>query len=788
MPDTKLRLEIAHVLFIDVVAYSRMAIDEQRRAIERLNDIVQGTEEFRKAEAVQRLVKIPTGDGMALVFYDSPEAPVECAMEISRKVSGPNGLQLRMGVHSGPVSGVVDVNGRANVAGEGINTAQRVMDCGDAGHILLSRRVAQDLSQFKHWRLHLHDLGECEVKHGVRLGVVNLFTSELGNSDRPTKLESTSPVIATGPASTVTGTPKAKRWSWFVVGVAAFVVILSGILFWRIQSKPGGTAQGAGEKSIAVLPFENLSENKENAFFADGVQDEVLTNLAKIADLKVISRTSVLQYKSGVPRNLREIGRQLGVAHLLEGSVQRAGAKVRVNAQLIDARTDAHLWGQTYDGDLADVFAIQSEIAQKIADQLRAKISASEKSSIAEKPTSDLQAYDLYAKARAIFIWNNPEDAGKSVQQQIDLLKQAIQRDPNFILAYCALAKAYADFSRDPTKLQSAEEAAKSALRLRSDSGEAHLALAYVYYAKNDFNRAISELEVAQRTLPNNSIALWIGGQIDRDQGRMEESLAKLQRAYELDPRNGEIAFHLQVTYRLMRRYREGEALLAKDVITSPMSAGWHYMLLAEFKFAEGDLTEGERLLAQVPQDFNPTAEIFLVRVSSALWRRDYDAASRLISATPLDRVEAIFGAQGWIEGFIARARGNKEEARSFFQASRQRTETLQINKPKDARFFAQLALCDAGLDRKDDALREAQHAADLGSNSQNFLEQTRVRRHLIMVYAWTGERDRAIKELEALVKLPGSTSYGQLRFDPTWDDLRGDPRFEKIVDSLAPK
>src|SRR5436309_1434303 len=331
----EIALEIAHVLFVDIVAYSKMASDDQRAAIEKLNQIVQSTDEFRKEESENRLLKLATGDGMALTFYHSPEDPVECALEISRAIKEQHSnLRLRMGVNSGPVSGVVDVNGRANVAGAGINTAQRVMDCGDAGHILLSKRVAEDLEQFKHWRPHLHQLGECEVKHGEKIEIVNLFPTELGNSDRPQRL--TRPLEKTERLPASTEHPKPRNSLPFIgAGAVIAALAIGGYFVWQHQ-KPKASAVGPAipEKSVAVLPFENLSEEKANAFFADGVQDQILTVLAKVADLKVISRTSVMQYKSGVARNLREIGQQLGVAHVVEGTVQRSGNRVRVNAQL----------------------------------------------------------------------------------------------------------------------------------------------------------------------------------------------------------------------------------------------------------------------------------------------------------------------------------------------------------------------------------------------------------------------------------------------------------------------
>ena len=377
----EIELEIAHVLFVDIVGYSKLSVNEQHARVEELNEIVRLSEQFRKAETASRLLKIPTGDGMAVVFYKSPEEPAQCAVEISRALKGNARLQVRMGIHSGPVSGVVDVTERTNVAGAGVNMARRVMDCGDSGHILLSRHVAEDLAEYERWRPFLHDIGIFEVKHGVPVSVTNLYSHEVGNAKLPTKLQAVR--------------KRRAHVRWAEIGAALLVLgaIIAAFVFLLHRSTRAPLA--VLDKSIAVLPFENRSEDKANAYFTDGVQDEILTYLAKIADLKVISRTSVLQYKSGVARNLREIAQQLGVANVVEGSVQRSGNRVRVNAQLIDARNDAHLWAQTYDRDLDDVFAIQSEIAKAIADQLQAKLSPAEKNAIEERPTSDLIAFAI---------------------------------------------------------------------------------------------------------------------------------------------------------------------------------------------------------------------------------------------------------------------------------------------------------------------------------------------------------------------------------------------------------
>src|SRR5438309_67823 len=431
----EIALEIAHVLFIDIVAYSKMASDDQRAAVETLNQIVQSTDEYRTAESQNRLLKLATGDGMALIFYHSPEDPVECALEISRALKEQHSnLRLRMGVHSGPVSGVVDVNDRANVAGAGINMAQRVMNCGDAGHILLSKRVAEDLEQFKHWRPHLYHLGECEVKHGEKIDIVNLFTAELGNSQRPKRLTTSAeriepvPVSAARPASRKRGLITA-----LCVLIAALAV--STFLFWQRQKpKTSATALAIPEKSIAVMPFQNLSEDKANAYFADGIQDEILTRLSKIADLKVISHTSTQHYKSA-PENLPGIARQLGVANILEGSVQKAGDQVRITVQLIRALKDDHLWANTYDRKMIDIFGVESDVAQKIAISLEAKLTGREKQEVAVVGTKNPEAYDAYLRALALRGGQQLKDLFKTRE----FLQHAVDLDPNYVQAWAFL-------------------------------------------------------------------------------------------------------------------------------------------------------------------------------------------------------------------------------------------------------------------------------------------------------------------------------------------------------------
>src|SRR6184192_105490 len=459
-PD--LHLEIAHVLFMDVVGFSKLLINDQTEILEQLSQLVRETAHFREADASGKLIRLSTGDGMALVFSNSAEAPVECALEISEGLKTHPQIQLRMGVHSGPVNAVSDVNDRSNVTGAGINMAQRVMDCGDAGHILLSKHVAEDLEEYEQWRPLLHDLGACEVKHGVRVSVVNLYDDRFGNATLPRKFE------------TVKKRRTRMRWAAISAALLALAAIVAGIVMFfpnRVRS-----VLAAPEKSIAVLPFENRSEDKANAYFADGIQDEILTRLAKIADLKVISRTSTQHYKSA-PENLPEIARQLGVAHILEGSVQKSGDAVRVNVQLIKAANDSHLWADTFDRKLTDIFSVETDVAKAIADQLRAKLTGREEQEIAAKPTDNVEAYDAYLRGLAYTLKTYPTSANVLGAQKY--LREAVRLDPKFALGWALLsyvdAASYRNQALQPTVAlrEEARQAAETALALQPNLGEA---------------------------------------------------------------------------------------------------------------------------------------------------------------------------------------------------------------------------------------------------------------------------------------------------------------------------
>jgi len=591
-----------------------------------------------------------------------------------------------------------------------------------------------------------------------------------------------------------------QRWSaarsWLhrrpvlaAVPLLLLVVVLALALpfFWHrnLPTSP------PSEKSIAVLPFENLNKDEENAFFAGGVQDEILSDLAKVADLKVTSRTSTMRYKSSPERNLREIAKTLGVSYVVEGSIQRAGERVRVSAQLIDARNDVHLWAEHYDRDIADVFAIQSEIAQQIANKLQAKLSTGEESAITERPTTDLVAYALYTRAKELDRLDNWDGGENSLNQEVELLEKATQRDPNFALAYCALSKTEIDLvsaasaTEDREHLELARRAAEAALRLRPDLGEAHLALArYYFYAgvqTSNYDRAREELAIVLRKLPNNAEALAIDGRIGRHQNRWDASLANLQKANELDPRNGEVAFDLTKIYFEMRRYHELEQLITKDATSGEL---WSKMFLACTKLAQGDPAAAQSILEQIPLDFSPDTWMWNSRFTAPLYLRDYDAADRSIAVTPAKWAYRAFdGPSSWAQGQVARARGDRQKALAAFADARMKMQPELGDKPEVTRVLSTVAILDAGLGQKEDAIREARRAVELLPIAKDSLNGPALVANLAVVYAWTGEGARALEQLEIVATLPGlGPTYGDLRFNPCWDDLRGDKRFDKIL------
>jgi TolB-like protein/Tfp pilus assembly protein PilF len=752
------RLEIAHVLFIDIVGYSKLLTDEQSEALQELNQIVRSTETAREAEAAGQLNILPTGDGMALVFGGSVEEPVECALEISRALRAQPSLPVRMGIHSGPIHHVMDASGRENIAGVGINIAQRVMDCGDAGHILVSKRVADDLAQQRRWQPYLHELGDMEVKHGVVVSLVNLYAETIGNPSPPSRLGRVRGIIPRSRAGTRKGLSPFVRAIFIIVGLVIaliFVLAIVSVIFApaimrtlnkqqaisppqvpaipsppsladtiknavakqitgelqrdfsgkkKSAAEPASTSSAIPEKSIAVLPFDNLSRDPDNAFFTEGVQDEILTRLAKVADLKVIARTSTQKFKSS-PENLSEIAKQLGVANILEGSVQKVADQVRVNVQLIKAANEAHLWAEVYDRKLTDIFAVESEIAKTIADTLQAKLSGSEQHAIAARPTENTEAHQLYLKGR--FFWN--KRTGDDLKKSIGYFQQAIAIDPNYALGYAGVADAYvllpgytAGAPRDC--YPKAIAAAKKALELDDTLAEAHTTLGLAIWSYEfDFAQANREFERAIELNPNYATGHQQYGNVTLAAlGRFDEAIAEGKRAVELDPLSLVINADLGVTYYFARRFDES---IAQERKTLEMDPGFYY---ARFNL-------GEALAAKGALD---------------------EAIGEYQKAWAASGDPLVLGLLG---NAFARS-GNKTEALKILE------QLKELSKHRYVSAYS-FALVHLGLGDKEQALR--------------WLEQS--------------YQDRA------------GSDVGWIRVDSLLDPLRDDPRFEALAEKIVP-
>jgi serine/threonine-protein kinase len=594
----------------------------------------------------------------------------------------------------------------------------------------------------------------------------------------------------------VTGGRKWVRRNPSIAVMAAMLLVLAvplGVMIWKTGSERSPLSNVAPpEKSIAVLPFSNLSKEQENAFFTDGVQDEILSDLAKVADLKVISRTSVLPYKSGIARNLRQIGRQLGVAHVVEGSVQRSGNRVRVNAQLVDARTDRHLWGQTYDRDLADVFAIQSEIAKTIADQLQAKLSPSEKHAIERPPTTDISAFDLYARAKVLL---HARSSGTAEDlEAVDLLNRAVAHDPSFFDAYFELALFHDQLyflGEDHTsaRLALAEAALQAATRLRPDAGETHLARAEnLYRGYLDYEGALAELEVARQSLPNDARIFRLTGYIQRRQGRWEESTRNLERAAELDPRDIEtLQLGVAWNYWSCRRYAEAKSWFARALAFEPNDALTRVWLAYVDFVWKADTRPLHQTIDSI-RATNPAAVPSIAQwwLYCALAERDGTAAKNALIAlgenAPCFNDNVPFN-RPFAEGVIARMTKDDDAARGAFTAARAEQEKIVQAQPNYGPALCVLGLIDAGLGRKDDALREGQRAVELLPVEKDAMDGSAMIKYLAMVATWLGNKDLACEQLAVVIRRPSSLSYGQLKLWPFWDPLRGDPRFEKLVE-----
>ena len=789
------RLEIGHVLFMDVVGYSKLLLDEQRELVEHLTEIVRNTEQVRAAEAADKLIRLPAGDGMALVFFNSPEAPVQCAIEITKKLKQHPQLKLRMGIHSGPVNEVQDVNGRANVAGAGINIAQRVMDCGDTGHILLSKRVAEDLTQSRQWRPCLHDLGECAVKHSVPISIVNLYTDEIGNAQLPQKVKQWQSEQA---AHAADGSPSIFRRKGLLIAAGALLIAVATFCVWLYFKQAEGTSL-VPEKTIAVLPFQNFSPDKENAFFADGVQDDILTSLAKIKDLRVISRSSVMKFRDAAAQNLRAIGKTLGVANVLEGSVRREGDRVVVNVQLVDAKSARQIWANHYDRTLADSLGLQGELASEIAEALRATLSTDEQARVTAKPTQNPDAYVFYLRANQIS--RNPDTLLEDYKTAEQLYVQAIALDPDFALAHARLASVCAEIFHyyEPTQdwENRARAEAEIALHLQPNLAEAHLALGQcIYWMDQDYERALEQFDIAARLSPSNGDIGRLIAAIKRRQGKWEQSLKEYERVARLDPQNPNTVRELIFTNTAMRHWPEAarwvEQLraMAPASIVAKIQSGY-----VDFWW-KGDTALLKSFLNQVPSGVDPDGGVTSVRWEVAMLDRDYAAARRAIDGSTAK--ELSYTAEGatprsFFEGSIALAQGDIAGSQKYFADAQPVFENAVKEAPLSAMRHANLGWFYAFMGRKEDAMREGRRAVELKPESKDAVDGVIANCYLALIYARVGEKDLAFALLDRLIKTPGavdsvdySVTINDLKHRWEWDPIRSDPRFQKLLEQPA--
>jgi TolB-like protein/class 3 adenylate cyclase/cytochrome c-type biogenesis protein CcmH/NrfG len=782
----QIRLEVAHVLFIDVVGYSKLSINEQRAVVDELTTIVRGSDQYQKAEAAGRFVKIPTGDGMALVFYTSQEAPAQCAIEISGALRAHPRLQVRMGVHSGPVSGVIDVNGHANLAGAGLNMAQRVMNCGDAGHILVSKHVAEDLDEYEHWRPLLHDLGECEVKHGGRVSIENLYGDEVGNPQLPKKFQALKKHSAR------------LRWAVMTAALLALSTIVAGIVTFS-RNRVGSTL-AAPEKSIAVLPFENRSSDPDNAYFAAGIADEILTRLSKIADLKVISRNSTQRYRSK-PTNLSEVGKQLGVANILEGSVQKIGDSVRVNVQLIKAADDSHLWADTYDRKLTDVFGVESEVAKGIAESSQAKLTGREEHALAVRPTNNPEAYDAYLRGLAFEGRSSYYYQNDPLEKAISFYERAAKLDPNFALAWARLCRAdarlFSTVDTTATRREAAKQALDRAQKLQPDSAETLLALAsYQSLVLRDHRLAKIAFQRVNKILPNSSDALSALARIAQNEGHWDESVGYWEQALVLDPRNTRLLGRAAGTYMYLRQF--AAALKLDDRLLDILPNDPEVMAeKANIYQAEGNLEEAAKFLPDVNAQ-TPSPMVFGTKITQLVFERSFGEAVRLLQArlaqfhfsSELDKGVTQFGL-----AFIQRFAGDSAGAKVTAEQARNTLEPLSKAQPDNPVYAVALSYAYACLGNKDAALKEAGRAVALVPSAKDALYGPSYEENLALVELILGENSRAIPTLARLLQIPyHDMNYAtpitpaHLRVDPMFDPLRNDPRFQKLAESTAPK
>ncbi|MFL6516182.1 MAG: tetratricopeptide repeat protein [Chthoniobacterales bacterium] len=777
---TRTELEIGHVLFMDVVGYSKLLTNEQREIQRVLNEIVRGTERFRLAEAAGKLIRLPVGDGMALVFFNSPEAPVQCALEICQALKAHSQLQLRMGIHSGPVTGLTDVNDRSNVAGAGINMAQRVMDCGDARHILLSQRLADDLGQHAEWIPHLHDLGEVEVKHGIRVAISNLYSETFGNSDKPEKIRRAEQEYALSK----------RRRIVLTVTVLLILALCLGIGTWVWQRRAALTSAykagsaGLSGKSIAVLPLTNMSDEKENAWFSDGVHEDIITSLGRIAELRVISNTSVMQYRD-TKKSLRQIAEELHVAYVLEGSVRRAGNAVRVTGQLIEASTDRQIWAKSYDRELTDIFAIQAALASEIADSLRVAITPAEKSALATTPTTVPAAYDLYLHARASL--NDPtfNESDKPLRTAEALLRSAVDLDPAFSVAWAQLADVHAQFvfndiDLSPGRLTLAKSAMEKAIKLAPDNPDVVRNLGAYYYHQRDYARAEEQYRRVLRQQPNDAYAHSFLALLLRRQAKWIEALSEWGRAAELEPGN----LYLQrsdIAYRFLaaRRYAEIEARLPALAAVENDPLGEFALDIRQLPFmARGSTKELEDYLNGLPAEIKRTSKYTAALHELAAFKGDWSELARLhrLTADPEHCVETAT---------TLAALGRIAEARETLQAKPDELHARLKLEGRNTTLWDRLARVEAVLGHRTEALEALDRRRAL-LPAGDVLDQITHRQAVAFVNIWTGDKDGALAELAWLVRQPFSEPVNIMRTSPDYAPLHSDPRFQTMVNDPA--
>jgi TolB-like protein/Flp pilus assembly protein TadD len=779
--SSEVKFEIGHVLFIDIVGYSKLLINEQSEQIQKLKQIVRGTEQFRLAKAEGKLLGLPTGDGGALVYRSSPEAAVLCALEISEELKKHPELRVRMGIHSGPVNEITDLNEQANIAGAGINLAQRVMDCGDAGHILLSKHVADDLEHYPRWRAYLHELGECEIKHGVRVGVVNLYADQVGNPQLPKKFQA------------LKKHRTHVRWAEVAIALLVLAAIVAAFVF--LLRRPTRSVMAIVEKSIAVLPFANLSRDPDNAYFADGIQDEILTRLSKIADLKVISHTSTQHYKSA-PENLPEIARQLGVAHILEGSVQKSGDAVRVNVQLIKAANDSHLWADTFDRKLTDIFAVESEVAKAIADQLRAHLTGREEQVIAAKPTDSVEAYDAYLRGLAYNLKTGNSPANALGAQKY--LTEAVRLDPKFALSWALLsyvdALGYITATLQPTVAlrEEARQAAETALTLQPNLGEAVLAKGYYHYGcLKDYDTAARYFEQARQLLPNNSRIPEALAYVTRRRGEWDRSESYFNEVERLDPRNVSLLIQHAYSYIWLRRFPEALRKLDQVLDITPDDVDT-LVLKAAIAQAQGDLPRASTLLTPLHPNADDSAAVETQVYQAILERRPAPIIPRLkeILAKPDPALGYYNGELRFWLGWAQEVAGEHVAARESWRQAHTELEPFLKEQPENYFLIGDLALTNMGLGDKAAAFKlieRAMAAIPIEKDAKNGPFPIEI---LARVAAQMGEPDRAIAALQKLLSIPYEGALvnvpltpALLRLDPMFDPLRNDPRFQKLCE-----